>query len=46
VIDWWVWRPVVSPHLHVSLVEVTTQWTLSDLLDAHIMLNLLDGGTA
>lgn len=40
--NWELWRIVSSDHFTVSLVEIQTKWSLDDLLDAHITLDLLE----
>ena len=41
-INWEVWRIVSSERYSASLVEVETLWSLDDLLDAHMVLDLLE----
>lgn len=35
-----------SEHFQVSLVEIQTQWSLEDLVDAHLTLDMLEEGQA
>lgn len=41
-IDWDVWRVLSSPRINVSLVELETQWSLDDLLDANLVLDTFE----
>jgi hypothetical protein len=37
-----VWRLVASPRLSASLVEIEERWSMTDVLDAHEVLDLYD----
>ena len=41
-VDWMVHRVAVSSHYRDSLSEILHTWTLSDLADAHLMLDELE----
>jgi hypothetical protein len=41
-IDWWVHRVATSGRYHSSLKEIQNEWTLHDLLDAIIVLDIYD----
>ena len=45
-LDWEVWRIVASPRMGATLKEIREDWSLLDLLDAHITLDLLDDAEA
>jgi len=37
-----VWRVVASPRMSVTLTEIHTSWTLADLWDANVYLDVLE----
>ena len=42
-IDWFAWRPVFSHHTgHQSKGDIDERWSLTDLLDAHWLIDLHD----
>ena len=41
-LDWFVWRLVLSEHIHDSLPTILRDWTLDQALDAHEALDYLD----
>lgn len=44
--DWFFWRIVTSDKIRVGLVEIETQWTIDDVLDAHLVLDALESAEA
>lgn len=40
--QWEIWRIVSSRHFNASLEEVENRWSVTDLLDAHVTLDLLE----
>ncbi len=38
-IDWWIWRLLTSEHLKVTMGELERDWSFSDTLDAHDILD-------
>lgn len=41
-IDTFVWRLLVSDTIKVTLTELDTSWSIDDMLDAHIVLDIMD----
>jgi hypothetical protein len=41
-VNWLCWRPVVSTPPLGTWIEVTEQWCLDDLVQAHALLNAFD----
>lgn len=41
-IDWQTWRIAASPRFSSSLVEIETQWTMTDVHDAHDVLDIYE----
>ena len=41
--DWMVWRIVLAPdHFKASKTEIETDWTLAELMQAHLFLDQLE----
>lgn len=45
-VPWVVHRVAVSGHYHDSLHTILTQWSLADLVDAHVICDELDRAQA
>jgi hypothetical protein len=41
-VDWWFWRLLASERLTVSLAELEERWSMTDVLDAHEVLDMYD----
>jgi len=41
-VDWWVHRIAASERYSSGLIEIQTQWSLDDLLDAWLVLDAYD----
>ena len=39
-VEWEIWRIVSSGRIHVSLIEIQTQWSIEDVWQAHQVLDL------
>lgn len=40
-VEWFLWRPVFSPHAgHVSKAEIDERWSVLDLLDCHQLIDV------
>ena len=39
-VDFWLWRPVLRKI--ATLEEIETHWSLTDMLDAHEALDIMD----
>ena len=42
-LDWEIWRIISSPRFSVpSPATILTEWSMEDLVDAHLVLDLFD----
>ena len=41
-LNWFVWRVATHERTRASLIEIQTQWSLGDLIDAHLALDVHD----
>lgn len=41
-LDWFLWRVLTHERNRSTLAEIETHWSLSDLLDAHLALDVHD----
>lgn len=44
-VDWFVWRIVISPHINESLTTIEREWSLGQLVQAHVVLDSIDALT-
>ncbi len=42
-VDWFFWRLVIHETLRANLMEVMYDWTWADCMDAHLVLDYVDG---
>jgi hypothetical protein len=41
-LDWWIWRVASHERIKSGLIEIQTQWSLTDILDAHDVIDLYE----
>jgi len=41
-VDFTVWRIVASQHMTASLTEIRNEWSMGDIVDAHLVMDMLD----
>jgi hypothetical protein len=41
-LNWFVWRVATHERSRASLIEIQTEWSLADLVDAHMALDVHD----
>lgn len=40
--DWFIWRIASAPRFKASLIEIETQWSMTDVQRAHMVLDLFE----
>ncbi len=41
-VNYTIWRIVISDTINASYMEVCEEWTVDDLVEAHLLLNEID----